>query len=144
MELTTSQAVYLKSIYEISKTGEVKVTKIADYLNYSKPSVIRGLKNLSELEFITYNNHKIKLTDKGLKYSLNITRRDDVLKKFFTEVLEIDEKTATIDAENMKHHISCYTVKKLEEYICKTLDQNINETKNYCICEFENCHTCKH
>lgn len=144
MELTTSQIQYLKSIYEISKKGEVKVTKIADFLNYSKPSVIRALKNLSELDFIIYNNHVIKLTEKGLKYSLNITKKDNVLKKFFIEVLGIDEITATNDAENMKNNISCYTIKKLEEYISAELNENISEVKNYCICEFENCNTCKH
>ncbi|NLM63590.1 MAG: ArsR family transcriptional regulator, partial [Mollicutes bacterium] len=47
--LTASQADYLKAIYIISQKGEVRVTKIADYLNYSKPSVVRALKNLRDL-----------------------------------------------------------------------------------------------
>ena len=66
--LTASQTDYLKAIYLISQKGEVKVTKIADYLNYSKPSVVRALKILSGLDLIIYETQGvIKLTNKGKK-----------------------------------------------------------------------------
>lgn len=144
MTLSTSEITYLKAIYDISKKNQITVTKIADFLNCSKPSVIRALKNLAKNELIIYQKELIKLTDKGFKYSKNITRRDEVFKKFFTDILLIDEETASIDASKLKDHVSCYTVKKLEEYLIEQTKFEFIKEENYCICEFEKCNTCKH
>ncbi|MFA5603578.1 MAG: metal-dependent transcriptional regulator [Bacilli bacterium] len=121
--LTASQSDYLKTIYIISLEGEVKVTKIADYLNYSKPSVVRALKILRDLKLIIYETQGlIKLTREGKRYAKDIVRRDNVLQKFFIDILGVEKEQAIIDSENMKHAISCYTITKLEEYIRNELN----------------------
>ena len=144
--LTASQTDYLKAIYLISLKGEVKVTKIADYLNYSKPSVVRALKNLRDLKLITYENQGlIKMTSEGKKHAKDIIRRDNVLRQFMIDILEVDKAQAKIDSENMKHAISCYTITKLEEYIKMVLnidDEEIEEDNCIYDCNSEICASC--
>lgn len=141
MEITKSQAEYLNAIYNISKLKKATVTNIADKLNFSKPSVVRALKSLSDDNFIIYNDI-IKLTDKGLQYAKNINRKDDVLNNFLINILKIDAETAKKDSDNMKLNVSCYTIKKLEDYMSDILKE-IPEKNNYCICEYEKCDSCK-
>lgn len=142
LELTISQTEYLKAIYAVSLKGEVKVTKIADYLSYSKPSVIRALKSLQEIDLIVYNQDEIKLTNLGIKYAKNIMRKDNILQKFLVEVLEVNPILAKKDAENMKHGVSCYTINKLENYLSNILNEKISNEFDYCLCENSGCDTC--
>lgn len=140
IDLTSSNIEYLKAIYDVSKTSKITVTNISKQLHYSKPSVVRGLKNLQELDLIKYD-HNITITELGLTYINNIMRKDSILKTFLIEVLKIDEKTANKDAEAMKKDVSCYTITRLEEYLKSVLNKEIDEYENYCI---HNISCCKH
>ena len=122
IEISASQVEYIKAIYSLK--DKTSVTSIANYLNYSKPSVVRALKNLKELNLITYEQKLIKLTDIGIKYAKNIIRKDDILQRFFIDVLEITPEIAIKDAENIKHAVSCYTISKLEQYVNKVLGED--------------------
>ena len=135
IELTPSQTDYLKAVYFISKEGNITVTKIADFMSCSKPSVVRALKGLNELNLIIYRNTKIAMTDTGTKYAKNISRRDEVLKCFFKDVLGVDDAIATADANSLKYGVSCYTITKLEEYISKLMGTEINDNHDYCLCD---------
>lgn len=142
INLTNSQSEYLKAIYNISLKGEIKVTKIADYLNYSKPSVVRALNNLDELGLIKYQD-KIKITEQGIKYAKNLIRRGDILYKFFIEVLDIEPELAKKDVEKLKNEVSCYTITKLENFVSEVLGEPIEDNKEYCLCDNDNnCETC--
>ncbi len=138
--LTKSQAQYLKAIYEVSLTGDIKVTKIADHLNYSKPSVIRALKSLDEISAIKYQKEKITLTEKGRKYALKIIKNDNILLKFFVDVLEIEEELAEKDVENIKHSITCYSLGKLENYLSNEFGVKFED--DTCKCTV-GCFSCK-
>ncbi len=145
--LTASQADYLKTIYLISVKGEVTITKIADYLNYSKPSVVKALKTLRDLKLIVYEPQGlIEVTNKGQLYAKDIIRRDNVLRQFMIDILKVEPHIAKMDSENMKHAVSCYTITKLEEYIKDVLNiKNIyNEKEENCIydCNSEMCIIC--
>lgn len=134
INLTASQGDYLKTIYLLSLKGNITVTSIANELNYSKPSVVRALKNLNEEKLIVYND-KINLTDIGIRYAKNIIRRDNIFKRFLVDILAIDEKLATIDVNNLKHSLSCYTINKLENYIANIIGEEVDDTSDYCICQ---------
>jgi len=124
MKLTSSLEEYLKTIYILKNTEkEVRVTDIAKRLNYSKPSVNRALNNLKELGIIEYESYgDIILTQNGAQIAKDIVKKQDTIKMFLTEVLDIDKAIAEEEAKSMKHAISEETTKKLENYINKILD----------------------
>ncbi len=137
--LTASEADYLKAIYLVSLKGEIKVTKIANHLNYSKPSVIRALKKLKELKLIIYEPNLIEMTQEGKRRAKDIIRRDNILKKFMIDILEIVEEVAIIDSEKIKHAVSCYTITKLEEYVREILNIKTEITEiNDCLYDCNN------
>lgn len=135
IELTPSQTDYLKAVYYISKEGKITVTKVADFMCCSKPSVVRALKGLNELNLIIYKNTKIVMTDTGIKYAKNIARRDEVLKRFFVDILGVEESIATTDANSLKYGVSCYTITKLEDYVSKLMGTEISNNHDYCLCD---------
>jgi len=142
MKLTFSQEEYLKAIYIIKNTEKrVRVTDIAKKLGYSKPSVNRALNNLAEEGLINYQAYKeIGLTKKGESLAKDIIKRNDILKLFLIEILEIDENTAEFEATSMKHAVSENTITKLEKYVNKILDLgDLNCGYNK---DSEQCRTC--
>ena len=124
MKLTDSQEEYLKTIYILEKNNKkIRVTDIAQKLNITKPSVNKAVKNLKELELINYEAYgEIKLTNIGESLAKEIIKKQDILKTFLTDVLDIEPKKAEEEAKKMKYAISEETTQKLEIYIGKILD----------------------
>ena len=57
MRLHESGEMYLETIYVLSKQiGDVRSLDVAEYMNFSKPSVSRAVRLLKEGEFITVTN----------------------------------------------------------------------------------------
>lgn len=119
--LTASQEDYLKQIYILAREHEeVRVTDVAKYLGLSKPSVNRAINTLKEDGFIVHEHYgTVKLTPKGEKAANNIYESYKVIRKFLTEVLEVDEETANLEADLMEHHLSKSTRKKWKKYLKK-------------------------
>lgn len=139
MELTNSQEEYLKTIYLIANSEKnIRVTDIAKKLNITKPSVNRAIKNLKELGLLNYKTYgDIFLTKEGEILAKTILKRQDIIKTFLVEILEVDEKQAQKESSAMKHSISEDTSKKLEEYIQKIfnigdLDCDYDENNEKC------------
>ena len=124
MELTNSQEEYLKTIYLLEKNNKkVRVTDIANKLKITKPSVNKAIKTLKEMNLIEYEVYgDIALTDNAEKIAKNIIKRQDILKMFLVEILEIEDKQATKEAIAMKHAISEKTAQKLDKYISQILN----------------------
>ncbi len=122
--LTSSLEEYIKTMYILKNTeNQIRVTDISKRLGFSKPSVNRALNCLKEEGLISYEAYgDIEFTSKGIEVAKSIVKRDDVLKLFLTEVLEVDEETAKVEATNMKHAVSEDTILKLEKYVMKMLD----------------------
>lgn len=122
--ITSSLEEYLKTMYLLNKkNGQIRVTDIANELNLTKSSVNRAIKILSEEKYINYETYgNITFTKIGEKKALEIIRRNEILKAFLVQVLEIDEKTAIKEAKNMKHAVSEETITKLEGYIKSIID----------------------
>ncbi len=102
-----SGEMYLETIYILSKSKSyVRSIDIAEYMNYSKPSVSRGVGLLKKNGYVTVDNDGyITLTDTGNKIANNIFERHTVLTKMLT-LLGVDEETASADACKMEHVIS--------------------------------------
>ena len=141
MKLTNSQEEYLKTIYLLEKnTNKVRVTDMATKLGITKPSVNNGINNLKELKLLNYETYgNITLTKEGENIAKEIIKKQDILKLFLVEVLEVNCDTAEEEAKAMKHVISKTTIKKLDSYISQILnlgnlncdyDVNREECKN--------------
>ena len=114
--LTNSLEEYLKTIYILKNSeGQVRVTDISKKLNCSKPSVNRALKCLKDEGLILYEAYgNIEITEDGEKLAKSAGKREDILKLFLIQIIDVDNQTAEKEAIAMKHAISEETVSKLE------------------------------
>jgi len=124
MKLTNSQEEYIKIIYILEKnTEKVRVTDIATKLSITKPSVNKAINVLKSLELLNYETYgNITLTKQGETKAKEIIKKQDILKLFLVEVLEINCIQAEKESTSMKHAISEDTIKKLDQYIAKVLN----------------------
>ena len=139
MELSKSQEEYVKAIYILQNMNEqVRVTDIANKLSISKPSVTRSIKNLSELNILNYQTYgNVSLTSLGESIAKEIIKKQDTLKNFLCEILDIEESMAEDEAVLLKHDLSAGTIKKIDELVNKILDLgnsscNCNESSEKC------------
>lgn len=124
MKLTSSQEEYLKTIYLLQKNSKkVRVTDIALKLEITKPSVNKAINLLKDTGLINYQAYgNITLTKQGESYAIQVIKKQDILKMFLVEVLDIDQQKAEEEAKAMKYAISETTAKKLDQYITQIMN----------------------
>ena len=101
-----SEENYLKAIYQLSLSGESKVTPtaIAESLRNNPASVIDMLKKLSDKKLITYNKVKgAKLSDKGNKAAIDIVRKHRLWEEFLVQKLGYSWDVVHDIAEQLEH-----------------------------------------
>ena len=116
MHLHESGEMYLETIYILSrKGGAVRSLDVAEYMNFSKPSVSRAVGRLKAGKFLTVDGHgHLHLTELGESIAVKIYERHVILSQVLMK-LGVDEETATEDACKMEHIISdksCEAIKK--------------------------------
>ena len=113
-----SGEMYLETIYILLKNKSyVRSIDIAEYMNYSKPSVSRGVGLLKKNGYITVDKDGyITLTDIGKKAAENIFERHIVLTQMLIS-LGVDKETASKDACKMEHIISEKTFMAMKKHI---------------------------
>ena len=118
MSLNESGEMYLESIYVLcKKKGSVRSIDVAEYMNYTKPSVSRAVGLLKKQEYIVIDeNGYITLTEKGTEHAQKIYERHTVLSKVFV-TLGVDEKTAAEDACRIEHVISDKSFEAVKKHI---------------------------
>lgn len=118
MALKPSGEMYLETIYVLYKDkGYVRSIDVAEYMNFSKPSVCRGVGILKNGNYISVDKDGyITLTDKGLLLAQKIYERHTVLSKVLM-MLGVDEQTATEDACKIEHIISDKSFNSLKKHI---------------------------
>ena len=117
MSIKESGEMYLETIYILCKSkSSVRSIDVAEYMNFSRASVSRGIGLLKKQDFILMDRDGyITLTEKGLKIAEKIYERHTVISKMLT-ALGIDEKTATEDACRIEHVISDKTFAAIKEH----------------------------
>jgi DtxR family transcriptional regulator, Mn-dependent transcriptional regulator len=105
IDLSASQEDYIEAIYHIIVKNQVARSKdIATRLKVSRASVTEALRALSKKKLINYAPYEpITLTNNGKKIAEDVIFRHDALKRFFTEVLGINSKTAEEGACKVEH-----------------------------------------
>ncbi len=123
MILHESEENYLEAIYLLNKEkGYVRAIDIANYLDYSKPSVSVAIKNLKEKDYIVLDdNSMISLTPLGLDKAESVYERHEVLSNILISI-GVSKEQAINDACRIEHIISQETFDKIKTYFNKSLD----------------------
>ena len=118
MQLQESGEMYLESIYILSqRKPAVRSLDVADYMNFSKPSVSRAVGLLKNGGYITVDRDGyLHLTQEGLDVAQTIYERHIIFSQFLMR-LGVDEETATADACRMEHDISAKSFSALKKHI---------------------------
>lgn len=118
MKLLESGEMYLETILILSKEKPfIRSIDIAEYMNFSKPSVSRGVSKLKEQGYIEIEkNGHITLTNSGIDIANKIYSRHTTLTKLLTS-LGVNQEIASADACKIEHDISDETFSAIQEYI---------------------------
>ncbi|MDD5645444.1 MAG: metal-dependent transcriptional regulator [bacterium] len=110
---------YLESIFIInSRKNSVRVKDIAKFAGVKPPSVIEALNHLQDKGLIDHERYGyIELTSEGNRLAQSIYEKHNILKKFFNDILCIDEKTAGEDACKIEHYLSKETLERIVSFI---------------------------
>jgi DtxR family Mn-dependent transcriptional regulator len=119
--ITHSVGHYLSCVYDLkNKNGYARLTDVAKCLEISPGSCSTTIKSIIKKGLITEDKNKfLSLTDKGTEITEAIKNNSFLLKKFFQEVLKVDEHQAEIDACKMEHLLSLETAEKLKKFLEK-------------------------
>ncbi len=123
MKIQESAEMYLEAILVLGKKlgRQVRSVDIANYLEYSKPSVSVAMKQLRENGYIEMQDDGfILLTEKGSTIAEMIYERHTLLSRLL-ERLGVDPKIASEDACRIEHIISEDSFEAVKRYAEKIL-----------------------
>ncbi len=118
MSLNESGEMYLETVYILSlRKTTVRSVDVAEWMNYSKPSVSRGIGLLRDAGYIrTDINGSITLTEEGRHAASRIYEKHTVLRDALINI-GIDEATAAEDACRIEHVISEKSFAAIKQYL---------------------------
>lgn len=120
MSLKESGEMYLETIYILTNSqNAVRSIDVAEYMNFTKPSVSRGVGLLKEQGYIAVDRDGyLTLTKEGAALGKKIYERHTVLTELL-KAIGIDDETAAADACRIEHVISEKTFDKIKKYSSK-------------------------
>ena len=109
---------YLETIYILTKKNhDVRSLDVAEYMNFSKPSVSRAVRLLKQGGYITVDpDGYLHLTDLGKEIASKIYERHTLLTEFLMR-LGVDQETAADDACKIEHDISDKSFKAIKRHV---------------------------
>ena len=118
MHLQESGEMYLETIYILTKKNhDVRSLDVAEYMNFSKPSVSRAVRLLKQGGYITVDpDGYLHLTDLGKEIASKIYERHTLLTEFLMR-LGVDQETAADDACKIEHDISDKSVEAIKRHV---------------------------
>ena len=122
MHSNESSENYLEAILVLSKRRPVvRSIDVANYLNFSKPSVSVAMKNLRAKELVEVSDEGyITLTEAGSEIANMIYERHTFLSELLIK-LGVDSEIATEDACSIEHRISKESFEALKNYVSLTM-----------------------
>ena len=125
-KLTESLENYLETIGMLVRKNKIaRVKDISKELNVKNSSVNIALNVLADKGLIIHEKYGyVELTAEGQKIADDIQHKEDVLLRFFTEILGVDKDIALKDACRMEHTISDETLAKLIFFIGKVYKES--------------------
>ncbi len=118
MHIQESGEMYLETIHILSQTlPAVRSLDVAEYMNFSKPSVSRAVGLLKNGGLLTVDKDGyLILTDAGKKIASKTYERHTLLTQLFVR-LGVPEKIAAEDACKIEHDISDTTFDALKNHL---------------------------
>ena len=118
MKLQESAEMYLETIYILSKEKNVvRSIDVAEYMNYSKPSVCRAVGLLKNGGYLTMEEDgSLTLTEMGKDMANKIFERHTILSKLLVHI-GVSEEVATKEACKIEHVISDDTLLKIKNFL---------------------------
>ncbi len=118
MNIQESGEMYLETIYILSQKQElVRSLDVANYMDYSKPSVSRAVGILKKSGYITVgDNGHLALTCDGLALAKKIYERHNVLSEMLIN-LGVNKETAVEDACRIEHYISDESFNAIKKHL---------------------------
>jgi Mn-dependent DtxR family transcriptional regulator len=122
LRVEESKENYLEAIYVLSRqNGFVRSVDVANYFEFSKPSVSVAMSNLRAALLITVDDAGgLHLTDAGRALAEQVYERHTLLTRFLIE-LGVDPDTAQQDACRIEHVISQISFEKLQEHMTQMI-----------------------
>ncbi len=120
MRLQESAEMYLETIYMLSKTkGVVRSIDVAEYMQYSKPSVCRAVGLLKNGGYLLMaKDGALTLTPEGIEVANKIFERHTILSEFLKKI-GVEDEVAAKEACKIEHVISDDTLNKIKEFLEK-------------------------
>lgn len=117
--LSANMEDYLETIYHIvSQKKAARAKDIAVRMAVNSASVTGALRLLAEKGHINYAPYDvITLTARGEALALDIVRRHEILKDFFTKVLNVEAQEAEENACRMEHAVSPVIIDRLVRFV---------------------------
>lgn len=118
MYLQESGEMYLETIYILTKKNhDVRSLDVAEYMNFSKPSVSRAVGLLKQGEYITVDQEGyLHLTAMGEEIAAKMYERHMLLTEFLIR-LGVDRETASADACKIEHDISDKSFEAIKRHV---------------------------
>ena len=119
MHLRESGEMYLETILVLTreKNREVHSLDVAEYMNYSKPSVSRAVGLLKKGGYLEVSKDgALTLTEAGREIAEKIYERHTLLTGFFT-MLAVDKEIAAEDACKIEHDISDESFEAIKNHV---------------------------
>lgn len=135
-KLSASMEDYLETIYMIiQEHGQARCKEIISRLGVTGPSVTEALQILSERGLVNYTPYEsITLTPQGETIARDIFHRHQTLRRFFIEVLHIDDQIADEGACKIEHVVSMEIIERMINYTLyiKKLKENSKYKAKQC------------
>ena len=119
MHLRESGEMYLETILVLTreKNRVVHSLDVAEYMNYSKPSVSRAVGLLKKGGYLEVSKDgALTLTEAGREIAEKIYERHTLLTGFFT-MLGVDKEIAAEDACKIEHDISDESFEAIKNHV---------------------------
>lgn len=108
---------YLKTIYLLSRNGEVRGAQLAGALGVTRPTVCVSLKALESEGYLTMSEDRaVMLTESGKNIAKDTLERHMTLQELLLK-LGVDKEIAARDACEMEHSVSPESFAALKQLV---------------------------
>jgi Mn-dependent DtxR family transcriptional regulator len=117
-KLTFTMENYLEAVYELSREGlGARLTDIAARLSVTKSTATTAMSALAERGLVESGRYRrVVLTKAGYGMASEVAEKHKTIKRFFTEILDLDDKTADTDACAIEHVISDRAIQAMRNF----------------------------